>query len=110
LDDAIRELIDSHPEGGLIFDFHASDIVPREQLDYVIVMRCESDILYRRLQARGYSEAKVSENVQAEIFGVIAGEIEEDVPEEMIIEVVSNVPENLEEAVETVASAIAGTA
>ena len=41
------------------------------ECDLIIVIRCSPDILAARLSARGYSESKVKENVQAEILDVI---------------------------------------
>jgi adenylate kinase len=109
LDDAIQEILVANPDGGVIFDFHATDIVDRADIDYVVVLVCESDILYKRLVARGYSEAKVTENVQCEIFGTLASEVEDDFPEEMVVQIQSNVPENLEEAIEMISQRLAGT-
>lgn len=47
----------------------------------IIVLRCEPNVLAERLRRRGYSEAKVRENVQAEILDVILCEAaESDIP------------------------------
>jgi len=49
--------------------------------DTVIVLRCCPDVLAKRLKERGYSQAKITENVQAEILDVILCEASElDVP------------------------------
>ncbi|MHA1670902.1 MAG: adenylate kinase family protein [Promethearchaeota archaeon] len=53
----------------LIIEGHLTDIIPEEFIDLVIVLRCEPEILYRRLKSRGYSEEKIIENVQSEILG-----------------------------------------
>ena len=46
-----------------------------------IVLRCCPDILAERLKERGYSQSKITENVQAEILDVILCEASEaDVP------------------------------
>ena len=100
LDDEITNILNMHPDGGVIFDFHCSDIVTKEQIDFVIVLRCESDILWKRLAARGYSEAKVRENVEAEIFRTILDEVIEDYHKEQIIEIKSETPEDLQQALE----------
>jgi len=52
-----------------IIEGHLTDIIPEEYIDLVIVLRCEPDILYKRLKSRGYSKEKVIENVQSEILG-----------------------------------------
>lgn len=47
----------------------------------IIVLRCEPSVLAERLRKRGYPEAKVRENVQAEILDVILCEAtDSDIP------------------------------
>ena len=47
----------------------------------IIVLRCSPQVLAERLRARGYSDAKVRENVQAEILDVILCEAtDSDIP------------------------------
>jgi len=47
----------------------------------IIVLRCEPHALAERLRARGYTERKVTENVQAEVLDVILCEAtESDIP------------------------------
>jgi adenylate kinase len=41
------------------------------ECDRIIVLRCAPETLAGRLRERGYSESKVTENVQAEILDVI---------------------------------------
>ena len=50
-------------KGGLIIDFHSSDFFPLRFFDLVILMRCSNDKLYPRLEARGYNEKKITENI-----------------------------------------------
>lgn len=48
---------------------------------YIAVLRCHPDVLAGRLRARGYGEAKVLENVQAEVLDVILCEAtDSDIP------------------------------
>jgi len=47
-------------------------VIPNHDLDSVIVLRCSPTILRRRYLLRGYSEQKTSENVEAEVLGVIS--------------------------------------
>ena len=58
-----------HGISNFIIEGHLTDIIPEEYIDLVIVLRCEPDILYKRLKSRGYSKEKVIENVQSEILG-----------------------------------------
>ena len=53
----------------LIIESHFVDIIPEKSIDYIIILRCEPDILSQRLRKRGYNEKKVSENTQSEILG-----------------------------------------
>ena len=53
----------------LIFDSHISHLLPKKLVDLCVVLTCSDlKLLKRRLQNRGYSKAKVEENLQAEIF------------------------------------------
>lgn len=103
LDDEIQNILNENANGGVIFDFHCTDIVPKDAIDFVIVLRCTSDILYKRLEERGYSEAKITENVEAEIFRVILDEVIDDFPEDKIKEVQSDQMADLELALDDIA-------
>ncbi len=62
-----------HPEKkDIVFDSHLSHLLPR--LDVVIVLRCEPEVLRRRLKRRGYSKNKIQENVESEYIGAISWE------------------------------------
>lgn len=97
VDAEINRIVGEHPDGGIIFDFHCSDIVGPEIIDYVLVLRCDSDILFKRLSARGYSLQKVQENVECEIFRTILDEVIEEYPKEKICVIESDTMEQLEE-------------
>jgi adenylate kinase len=43
-------------------------------VELAILLRCAPEVLEARLAARGYSEAKIRENVAAEVLGVVAAE------------------------------------
>ena len=53
----------------LIIESHFSDIVPEQFINFVIILRCDPDELYKRLEKRGYKKDKIRENVQSEILG-----------------------------------------
>ena len=53
----------------LIIESHFTDIIPEKPIDFVIILRCEPEILSQRLRMRGYSEKKIIENTQSEILG-----------------------------------------
>ena len=53
----------------LLIESHFSDIIPEKYIDYAIILRCNPDELYKRLEKRGYKKEKIIENVQSEILG-----------------------------------------
>ena len=77
--DALDLLLEGHRGKELVLiEGHISHCV---ECDMIIVIRCSPDILAKRLKERGYSQNKVTENVQAEILDVILCEASEaDVP------------------------------
>ena len=56
----------------LIFEGHLSHLC--DGADKVVVLRVRPEILKMRLEARGYSDAKVHENLEAEALGVCSAE------------------------------------
>lgn len=61
----------------LIIDSHMSHHLPKEYVELCIVTKCELKELKKRLQARKYSEAKIRNNLDAEIFDVCLVEAKE---------------------------------
>jgi adenylate kinase len=51
-----------------IIDTHVPDVVPREYVRKVIVLRCHPNVLQGRLRRKGWEALKVRENVLAEIL------------------------------------------
>jgi len=49
-------------------------VLKRNEVELVILLRCAPEILEVRLASRGYSEAKIKENVAAEVLGVLVAE------------------------------------
>ncbi len=58
-------------ENQILIDGHLSHLLP---IDAVVLIRCHPDILRNRLAERNYSQAKIDENVECELIGVIAAE------------------------------------
>lgn len=69
-----------------------------------MVLRCENDKLFPRLEARGYSSKKIEENVDAEIMCVVAEEARESYREDIIWELQSNTLEDMERNVARIAT------
>jgi adenylate kinase len=65
------------PVSGVIIDSHLSHYLPARAADACIITKCSLKTLKRRLEKRGYSEAKVRENLDAEIFDVCFSEAKE---------------------------------
>ncbi|EFC46325.1 predicted protein [Naegleria gruberi] len=73
-------------EKGFVIDYHSSELFPERWIDFVIVLRCDPDVLFKRLEKRGYSEQKVQENVDCEIFQVCSDEAQESYKPEIVFE------------------------
>lgn len=63
------------PEGSVVVEGHLAHHCPA---DLVVLLRCHPDELRRRLQAKGWPEAKVRENVMAETLDALVAEIERE--------------------------------
>ncbi len=53
----------------LIIESHFSDIIPEKFIDYVFILRCDPDELFKRLEIKNFDRKKITENIQAEILG-----------------------------------------
>ena len=42
----------------------------------MVLLRCNNTELYDRLQARGYNEKKITENIECEILDVLKEEVD----------------------------------
>ncbi|TFF91442.1 hypothetical protein EU545_04050 [Candidatus Thorarchaeota archaeon] len=84
--EALMDLLQDR-EDDLIIEGHYIDLVPWSSLDFTVVLRTHPDILRERLQARGYSEPKVAENVEAEVFGACQLDALDSFGEEFVFEI-----------------------
>lgn len=115
--DHVETLIsDGEGKGGFIIDWHVCDLFPERWVDLVVVLRCQdTNVFYERLttgtkgdsgaggEERGYVGAKLQENIDAEIFGVIAEEAREGWPGEgRVVELESVEAEQIEENAERI--------
>ncbi len=57
-----------HSLFGIIIDSHLSHYLPKKYVAVCVVTKCSLKTLQRRLKKRGYSPAKIRENLDAEIF------------------------------------------
>ena len=69
-----------------------------------MVIRCNSTLLYDRLLARGYSGAKLEENMDAEIMEVLLQEARDSYDEEIVVELQSDDADQVEQNIERLES------
>jgi adenylate kinase len=79
--DALEEQLAA---GACVVDFHSCELFPERWFELVLVLTADNTVLYDRLQARGYAESKVQENVQCEILEVILTEARDSYAEEIV--------------------------
>jgi len=101
-DRVVDELDPQLIQGGCILDHHSCDYWPQRWFDLVLVLRANTDVLFDRLKLRAYSESKIQENVQCEIFQTILEEAQESYSAEIVQELTSNTPEEMEANLERI--------
>ncbi|EXJ75624.1 uncharacterized protein A1O5_00131 [Cladophialophora psammophila CBS 110553] len=106
MDEVEKDISDGEGEGGWLIDWHSTAGFAVRWVDLVVVLRCEeTNVLYDRLVARGYRDAKVQENMDAEIFGVVSEEAREgwgDEEEGRVVELKSVEADDIEENAERI--------
>ncbi len=55
----------------IVYGHLAPHVLQKDEPSFVAVLRCEPTELKKRLQVRGYSGAKVTNDVEAELIGVV---------------------------------------
>ncbi len=71
---AVLPDVDGH---NVVYEGHLSHLLP---LDAAWVLRCDPRVLAGRLTARGYSRAKVAENLEAEALDIVLQEALDHIP------------------------------
>ncbi|MDW5564019.1 MAG: adenylate kinase family protein [Methanomassiliicoccus sp.] len=94
-----ERLPDLLPDGEIVLIGHLAHLVGA---DLIIVLRCSPSVLERRLEARGWSEAKVRENMEAEALDVILVEAVESEQETLEIDTTDMTPAEVADAVEEI--------
>ena len=84
-DKLLDEMEDMLADGGTVVEYHSCDFFPERWFDLVVVLRTDNTVLYDRLVKRGYSQKKIEENLQAEIFGVVAEEAQKSYDENIVV-------------------------
>lgn len=88
--------------GGSIVDWHVNDVFPERLIDLVVVLRCDNSVLYDRLNARGYHDSKIQENLDAEIMGVLLQDALDSYEQEIVVELQSNDTKEMEANVDRI--------
>lgn len=105
MDEVEKEIADGDGAGGWIIDWHSTAGFAVRWIDLVVVLRCETtSVLYDRLKSRGYKEEKLQENLDAEIFGVVAEEAHDAWDDAQIVELVSIEASDVEENADRILS------
>lgn len=94
-------------EGGCIVDFHSPEFFPERWFELVLVLRTKTDVLFDRLESRGYNEKKRSENMECEIMEIVSEAARESYAPEIVHDLHSNTVEELESNVDRVVGWIA---
>jgi adenylate kinase len=104
--DAMETIIEQARDDstGIVADFYACELFPERWFDLVLVLRADTNVLFDRLTARGYSERKRSENVTSEIMQVVLEEAREAYDANIVHDVPSNTLQDMESNVQRVES------
>lgn len=102
-----------HARGGYVVEYHASELFPERWFDLVIVLRCDRNVLKKRLEQRQYALKKIVENMECEMWNVCLEEAQEAYKPQLIQEwkssCVDELDENAEKLVNWVGSWIANS-
>lgn len=85
--------------GGNIVEYHSNELFPERWFQLVFVVRCDTQVLFDRLTARGYNQKKIEQNMQCEIFGTIFDEAQDSYKPEIVHEVKSETDEDVTECI-----------
>ncbi len=93
--DALREHLRVPAKIAFLRSHYAHEM----DVDLVVVLRCSPAVLRQRLEARGWSAAKVRENVEAEAIDVITQQAVERLPYVYEVDTTGRTPEQTADAV-----------
>ncbi|KAI8836931.1 hypothetical protein HDU77_003468 [Chytriomyces hyalinus] len=96
-DKVVDELEELMQEGGKVVDHHSCDFFPERWFDLVVVLRANNEVLYPRLESRGYNKKKITENIECEIMDVVKLEAFDSYETDIIVELKSESVQDMEE-------------
>ena len=85
--------------GNFLIEGHLSHLL---SVDFVVILRCHPLVLEKRLKAKGWHEAKIRENVGAEILDVIKVEAFEVLDKVYEIDTTKKSPKEVADAIEEI--------
>ncbi|RWR98579.1 adenylate kinase isoenzyme 6-like protein [Dinothrombium tinctorium] len=97
--DKLRPTLENK-NGAIVIDYHGCDLFPSEWFNAVFVLRTSNTLLYDRLLQRNYSEKKLKNNVECEIFQTILDEANEAFDSDAVFELQNDTEQDLEKNVE----------
>lgn len=74
-------------EGGNVAEYHSCEFFPERWFQSVYVVRCDTNVLFKRLEERGYNAKKIQNNVEFEIFQMSLDEAKSSYKPEIVFEV-----------------------
>ena len=96
-DDKLLDVMeDMLANGGCIVDYHSCDFFPERWFELVLVLTTDTNILYDRLQDRGYNEKKINENMECEIMQIVLESAKESYAAEIVQQLLSNTVDDME--------------
>lgn len=95
-------LEDGMSAGGKVLDHHSCDFYPERWFDVVVCLQTDNTVLYDRLAARGYSQKKITENVDCEIMQEVVQDVREFYQDEVTLVLQSDTEEQQQRNVETI--------
>jgi len=87
---------------GVVLEFHSLDFLRKKSVDRVFVLRSDTNRLWERLEARNYSEKKIKENVEAEIFMECLNDCQDQFGPDSVQCLDSNTEDDMNNNIETI--------
>jgi adenylate kinase len=85
----------------LIIDYHSAGIIPNNnQINGIVVLRCNKDELYNRLKNGNYLENKIEQYIQSEVFQVCLNEAREAFDETIVCQLSNTTDDDLKKNIE----------
>lgn len=91
-------------EGGNVAEYHSSEFFPERWFSAIYVVRCDTNVLFKRLEERGYNTKKIQNNVEYEIFQIALDEARASYKREIIFEVHGEKEEDMEKTLKMVSN------